>query len=216
MWLPRKPFFLTYLSLFISSQVSFVLFYLVKNLSDETKKEGHVLTAPQLDNIIILKTFIGSSTHFGEQLPATTVCVPTQIWFTPVWLFLHKYYRKYQLKAVTCYTGSPNGSILFGISQKMKVPKLLKQATWELTLNIDINGCSCLAVSVKAPVVPGVVAYDSEEGEGLAEGAIAAACHSKALLSTALVIGPGPVHGPLTTGRQAFKRGECIPSPQVP
>lgn len=66
-------------------------------------------------------------------------------------------------------------------------------------MNIDINGCSCLAVSIKAPVVPGVVAYDSEEGEGLAEGAIAAACHSKALLSIALVIGPGPVHGPLTT-----------------
>lgn len=59
-------------------------------------------------------------------------------------------------------------------------------------MNIDINGCSCLAVSVKAPVVPGVVAYDSEEGEGLAEGAIAAARHSKALLSTALVAAMAP------------------------
>lgn len=74
-----KETFLNYLSLFISSQVSFVLFYLVKHLSNETKKEEHVLTAPQVDSIIILKTFIDSSTHFGEQLPATTVCVPTQI-----------------------------------------------------------------------------------------------------------------------------------------
>lgn len=76
-------------------------------------------------------------------------------------------------------------------------------------MNVDINGCSCLAVSIKALVVPGVIAYDSEEGEGLAERAIIAARHSKALLSTALVIGPGPEHGSLTTGRQTFKRGKC-------
>jgi len=70
-----------------------------------------------------------------------------------------------------------------------------------LTLNIDVNGCSCLVVPVKAPVVPCVVADDLEESQRLAVGAIAAVRHRDTLLCTALVAWPGPLQWSLTAGK---------------
>lgn len=55
------------LSLSISSQSSFILFYVVKHLNDETKYKVHILTdIPQFYNIITLKTVIYSSVHLEE------------------------------------------------------------------------------------------------------------------------------------------------------
>lgn len=68
-------------------------------------------------------------------------------------------------------------------------------------MNVDINGCSCLVVPVKALVIPCVIADDFEESKYLAVGAIAAVCHRDTLLSTALVAWPGPLQRSLTAGK---------------